>query len=130
MALLRRFRAEPRWRWGLWLVLTTLWTVLLVFPMPDEVGWPVTITGGLKFYIGKSLHFGMYTGLTILAGWLLSRWRWRLLLLFFLMAHAGVTELAQMYVPGRTGRVEDVVLDHAGVLVGLFLSWRWWARED
>jgi VanZ family protein len=105
------------------------WTTLLVLPMPGEVSWPIQMGYDVKYYVGKSLHLGAYALLTILAGWLQPRLRWRLVLLFFLMAHAGTTEWVQLHVSNRTGTVQDVVLDHIGVMVGLLLSWTWWAKE-
>jgi hypothetical protein len=130
MGWLSRLREQPRWRWTAWIALVIVWTTLLVLPMPEEVRWPVKITGGIKYYIGKSLHVGVYALLTVLAGWLQPRFRWRLLLLFFLMAHAGATEWVQLNVSNRTGTVQDVVLDHIGITVGLALSWKWWAKDN
>jgi VanZ family protein len=66
--------------------------------------------------------------MTILTGWLRVPVRFRLLLLFFLMAHAGTTEWIQLHVPNRGGTVEDVVLDHLGIGAGLIVSWKWWSQ--
>jgi VanZ family protein len=130
MASFSKFNGPPRRRWALWIVLLAVWTTLLVLPMPRQEDWPVKVTRDVKFYIGKSVHLVGYGVLTVLAGWLQPRFRWRLLLLFFLMAHAGATEWAQKYVPSRTGTVPDVVLNHAGVLLGLIVSWKWWSKES
>ncbi len=67
-----------------------------------------------------------YAFLTVFISWLpLRRWRW--LLLAFLSLHAVGTEFFQQFVPGRTGKLTDVVIDHAGMLLGLALTWKRWA---
>jgi len=129
MGWFRRFRDEPRWGWAFWAVLAVVWTILLVLPMPAEGNWPLRITHSLKFYVGKSFHVGAYMLLTVLAGWLQPRLRWRLVLLFFLMTHAAATEWVQLHVSNRTGTIQDVILDHIGIAVGLALSWKWWSKE-
>jgi hypothetical protein len=130
MGWFRRFRTQPPWRWAMWIVLTAVWTIMLVMPVPEDDRWPLPTMHGAKYYLGKSLHFGVYALLTVLAGWLHPRFRWRLLLLFFLMAHAGLTEWLQLRVSSnRTGTVDDVVLDHIGIALGLAVSWKWWARD-
>ena len=51
-------------------------------------------------------------------------------LLFFLMAHAVGTEYVQLRWSGRDGCLRDVLIDHAGILLGLILSWKRWTRPD
>jgi VanZ family protein len=114
------------WRLVFWTVFVVAWTASLLTPMeedPRPEDHPVKRT---KFVLGKTLHTAAYTALTVLTGWLPASPRQRLGLLFFLMAHAAVTEQLQLYIPGRTGSCRDVCLDHLGVLVGLLLSWKWW----
>jgi VanZ family protein len=50
-------------------------------------------------------------------------------LLVFWFLHADATEVGQRFVPGRTGSLRDVALDHCGLLIGVALSWRWWRAE-
>jgi len=47
-------------------------------------------------------------------------------LLAFLSLHAAGTEYLQQFVPGRTGLISDVVIDHIGLLLGLALTWKHW----
>jgi VanZ family protein len=112
----------------IWLLFVVAWTASLLTPLPDDDRPDDHPVVRAKFYSTKSLHAVGYAVMTILSGGLRAPLRWRLLLLFFVMAHAGVTEQLQTYIPGRTGRVRDVCLDHLGVLVGLVLSWKWWTE--
>ena len=116
------------WQYGVWALCVAGWTVSLLVPLPKvdlPDDHPLMVT---KFVVSKVLHVTVYAALAVLTGWLRAPARARLLLLFFLMAHAAVTEHLQTYIPRRTGSARDVCVDHLGVLAGLALSWRWWAR--
>jgi len=45
------------------------------------------------------------------------------------MAHAAATEWVQLHVSNRTGTIQDVILDHIGIALGLAFSWKWWSKE-
>ncbi|HMF17682.1 MAG TPA: VanZ family protein [Gemmataceae bacterium] len=130
MSLWRKFNERPAWRWVTWAVFVGLWTTALVLPLPEDRNWPVALSPGGKFTLAKIGHVGAYALMTILTGWLRVPVRFRLPLLFFLMAHAAATEWIQLRVPSRYGSVEDVVLDHLGIAAGLVLSWKWWSRDE
>lgn len=124
-------RATSRLRWLLWICYVFLWTTLLVVPFPDLGQWPLFDPPiGDKYLIGKAGHVCAYALMTILTGWLRVGFQARLLLLFFLMAHASATEWVQLHLSNRTGLVDDIVLDHLGILTGLVLSWKWWTRAE
>ncbi len=107
-----------------WCVCVGLWTVALLTTTPVEVG-NALIPSARYFPAAKILHVCAYTFLTIFLSWLpLGRWRW--LLLAFLSLHAAGTEFLQQFVPGRTGKVMDVVIDHVGLLLGFVLTWKHW----
>jgi VanZ family protein len=97
---------------GLW-----TWELLAENPVPDSVRR--AIPNGWHFYLAKGLHVGAYAFLTVLAG-LLPVGRW-----FFwgaiaaLLLHGIAGEVGQTFVPGRTGSVRDVLLDWAGIGLGL-----------
>jgi hypothetical protein len=120
----------PRGRWVIWWVYVVAWTVALVVPLQTGEGWHVEGLGGidLKHIFSKSVHVSAYAVLTGLTGWLRAPMRYRLVLLFFVMVHAPVTELLQLHVANRTGNLEDVAFDHFGVALGLLLTWRWWSN--
>jgi VanZ family protein len=83
--------------------------------LPPAAGFPAS----------KGLHVFAYAFLTAWAVFLpLGRWRW--LPVAFLSLHGAGTEYLQQFVPGRTGLVSDVVIDHAGILLGLALTWKRW----
>lgn len=122
-------QASTRLRWLLWLGYVIIWTALLTTPLPESVEWPLfdpPVTE--KYLLAKIGHVCAYALLAILTGWLGAGFSARLLLLFFLMAHASATEWVQLHLANRTGTVTDVVLNHLGVLAGLVMSWRWWAQ--
>ncbi len=115
-------------RWLIWTLFLAGWTALLVFPISSHTGPLAEIPAGSRFWIAKSMHVVGYALLTVLCFWLRTPRPWPFLLLFFVMAHGTATELIQLYVAGRSGQLHDVAFDHAGVLLGLLLSWRWWSQ--
>jgi len=69
--------------------------------------------------------------MAVLCGWLHLSARFRWIMIYFLMGHATLTEILQKYViPGRSGLLEDVAIDQAGITIGLVLSWNWWIQKD
>lgn len=130
MSFLQKFNDRPRWRWLACAIFVILWTTALVLPFPDPGSWPVQLTPSRKFLIAKTCHVSAYALMTILCGWLRVPVRFRLLLLFFLMAHAAATEWIQLNISNRTGTVDDVVLDHLGIAIGLAVSWKWWSKKE
>jgi VanZ family protein len=123
------YQPSRRTRWLIWAVFTFLWTAALLFPTSsvlrlDDSETEVT----RRMIVGKTLHVVAYAALAFLSGWVQSPPRYRWLLMFFLMAHPALTELGQSAVPGRSGQLTDVLLDQAGIAVGVALSWRWWVK--
>jgi VanZ family protein len=119
------------WRWAIWLFFVTAWSTALL--VPDPVGFflrytrdVVEIPENAPFWMAKSLHIAAYAMAAVLTGWLHTSNRWRWLLLAFWSFHACATEYGQTFVPGRTGSVRDVAIDHVGLAIGLSVSWRWW----
>jgi VanZ family protein len=112
----------------IFLIFLALWTWKLLEPVPV----PPRVTGGLsaevKFALAKILHVAGYAFLTVLAVTLpVSRLgRWFLVLL--LVAHGAATEFGQTFIPNRTGKFSDALLDWTGVAVGVLLL-HWWRRQ-
>jgi hypothetical protein len=123
------------WRWWIWGFYVAAWTTALLMPVPDTGRWPRVHLADeefdLKFFFSKTVHVSAYTVMTLLTAWLRAPTRYRVLLMFFLMAHATLTEMLQknIEVINRTGQLEDVALDHVGIAVGVALGWSWWSRE-
>jgi hypothetical protein len=123
----RPVEAPPWRRRGvIWLVYIIVWTIGLLMPMEPTTGQAVTP----RYIAAKILHVTAYAGLAALSGWLHVPCRWRWLLLFVIMAHAPATELLQLNIQGRTGKLLDVGFDHLGIGLGLLLTWRWWSAPD
>jgi hypothetical protein len=103
-----------------------LWTWKLLEPNP--VPEPVTrgIPTDLKFWLAKALHLGGYAFLTVLAAWLPVRRPCFWGVVVFLGLHAAGSEIGQSYVPNRHGSPRDVVIDWAGIGMGLLLL-KWWS---
>ena len=103
------------------LVLLALWTWKLLEPHPV----PDSVTRGLgaewNLIIAKTLHAGVYAFLTVLGVTLSPRWKWWLV--GFLMLHGIGTEIGQTYVPNRSGKVTDVLIDWGGIGCGLVVWW-------
>jgi len=114
-----------------WAGLLVAWTVALLRPVPAEA---VHAVGGPEpsFWLGKTLHVGVYACLAVLTAWLPLSRRWRFILLAGLFLHGGATEFFQQFVPGRTASIRDVGLDTLGSCAGVCLSWRRWfgSRAD
>lgn len=103
----------------------TAWTVALLSPVPHESAEKVLGNDFGVFLFGKSLHVFSYAFLTVLGGTIAyfgRRWWW---VLPGLVLHGSAIEIIQPHV-GRTGRVQDVVLDSIGIAVGwlVILGWR------
>lgn len=98
-----------------WFVLLGIWTYLLLLPSTKEIGDLMHIPLTRRFLAAKALHFGTYMLLAYLAAYLPRRTAcWAIL-----AVHAGLTEVGQHYLPGRTGTVMDVIINLSGVLTGL-----------
>jgi VanZ family protein len=121
-------KIPTRWRWLTWYLFVVVWTALLVVPDPTPAGFE-ELPVDLRFLFAKSAHCFGYAAFAALTGWLRTPPRFRLALVILLMAHGPATELIQSHLSSRTGRLEDVVLDHFGVGLGIALSWKWWSSS-
>jgi VanZ family protein len=118
-------------RWCIWGTYVLLWTALLLTPARAINDLPgVDLFQPFRYAAAKSLHVTAYAIMTILCAWLQVSARWRWLLVFFVMAHATLTEHIQQYVPGRTGDLHDVGFDNIGIAIGLALSLKWWTANE
>jgi VanZ family protein len=99
---------------GLW-----TWKLLEPYPVPEVIS--EQIPNDLKFILAKSLHACAYAFLTILAAWLPVRRAYFWLAVATLALHGIGTEIGQLYVPNRHGCVQDVLIDWAGIGLGLLI---------
>lgn len=110
------------------LALLALWTWKLLEPrpVPEAVTREIGLTFNL-FYVAKTLHAGVYAFLTILGTTLWPRRRWWVVA--FMLLHGVGTEVGQTFVPNRTGKVTDVLIDWAGIGCGVATVWWWSVRR-
>jgi VanZ family protein len=121
--------APSAWRlvpWLVWGVGLAAWTVALLVPDPARLSEGL-IPPEATFPVAKTTHVLAYAALAALLAWLPVRPRSRWWLLAGLALHGCATEALQPYV-GRGGSFTDVLLDHAGLGLGLAVSWAWWRR--
>ncbi len=80
------------------------------------------------FIVRKSAHFLEYFILGILTLKVLKDYKdltvnWILLALLFCFLYASTDEIHQLFVPGRSGRLTDVIIDTLGSLCGIISYW-------
>jgi VanZ family protein len=89
------------------------------------------------FFIRKSAHLCEYFLLSLLvlrgirAGRREWRWPWALAALAVAACYAGLDELHQAFVPGRSASLYDVMLDSAGAALAQIIAamWTWRATR-
>jgi VanZ family protein len=93
----------------------------------SSLSQPVVPPGG-----DKPWHLLAYLGLGVLAvravaGGLPARISWRIAVVGIAIAvgYAVTDELHQMFVPGRSAQLSDLVADALGVVAGAGLCWLW-----
>lgn len=108
-------------------IIVWTWKLVEPNPVPEAVGnW---LDAPLKFLIAKSLHFSGYAFLAFTCGlWVPSRRPPLVLAFTLLLFHGLATEVIQTYVPNRSGRAMDVLIDWGGITTGTLIGWHWWQR--
>ena len=77
-----------------------------------------------SFLVRKAAHMSEYAVLAILFGLTIREYKkepWLLPALAATAAYAATDEFHQLFVPGRSGQLKDVLIDTAGVALGLVL---------
>ena len=105
------------------LIFLALWTWKLLEPNPVPEALSAKLQGDLRLVAAKSLHACAYAFLALLAVTLPVPTYWRWCLVGVLALHGVATEIGQTFVPGRSGRVTDVLIDWGGIVLGV-LVWR------
>ena len=100
-----------------------LWTWKLLDPNPVPEAVSAWLPGEWRFGAAKSLHVGAYAFLTVLAVSLPVSGYWRWFLVVLLALHGVATEIGQTFVPGRGGSARDVLIDWAGIGLGVAFWW-------
>ena len=101
-----------------------------VLPIADTPREKALLAAQLHNLVRKAAHAFNYFVLGCLAYrtfWLFDgRKRWRRFVLFaalFCVAFAALDELHQLYVPGRSGELRDVLIDSISALAGIGVCW-------
>jgi VanZ family protein len=95
------------------------WKLLEPNPVPEPVLKILSVWDFLPYLAAKTLHAGGYAVLTVLA-WVAAPSRWRWIAVGFLLLHGAGSELLQHLLPfNRTGKLTDVLIDWAGIAVGV-----------
>jgi VanZ family protein len=71
-----------------------------------------------RFYILKSFHLIEYAFLAILLSLAILKKKWIILIGYL---YAVSDEFHQSFVPGRTSRFRDTMIDLVGILIGIFI---------
>jgi VanZ family protein len=115
------------WRWAVWVLLVGFWALALLTPQPVEIEKQVVPEEAI-FSASKSLHIAAYAFLTGAGAWL-PPWRgWRWLPIAIMSLHGCGTEFFQQWVPSRHGCLQDVGIDHVGIVLGVLLTLARWRR--
>jgi VanZ family protein len=105
---------------------TLAWTTALVVPRPDDfVPDPLSPSPDIPF--SEMVHVGGYAFFAALTAWARPPRRLRGWLLLGLVLHALGSEVAQGFVPPRTASWVDAAFDLVGIVLGVILTWKWWA---
>ncbi len=123
--MLTQFRNLQPWRWFYDILPLILYMGLIFWLSSQSVLVEVEDPASEKLFY-KSAHVIAYAGMAWLWWRALSRERarnWPLLLTAFALATLyGISdEIHQLFVPGRHGRVTDVLFDAAGALLMILL---------
>ena len=116
---------------ALFVAVLPVWTYLLLVPnpVPPVVRDLLGFWDHAAFVAAKSLHAGAYAFLT-LAGAVGFGRRFAVWVALAMAAHGAATEYGQTFVPNRTGKVLDAVIDAAGAAAGGVAARRWGRGQE
>ncbi|HVS39737.1 MAG TPA: VanZ family protein [Gemmataceae bacterium] len=118
---------KRRW-WVVWLLCLAVWTVALTTTFPVYIHRALLPQDFLGVPVAKILHVSAYAFLAGFAVLICPAGTWRWLIVLLLLEHGVATEWIQGFVPERTSSVNDIVIDHGGVALGVLLTWPWRRR--
>jgi VanZ family protein len=104
--------------WAAWALLLACWTAALLSRDAPRVG-AAWVPEQYRFWVAKGLHLSSYALLAFLACWLPGARGARGAVWALLLAHAALTEVGQRFVEGRTGTFRDVLINAAGIALGI-----------
>jgi VanZ family protein len=95
--------------------------------------WPFPssnlISGGMS--VDKYIHAGLFAlcGTFIVRGWRSEVKHWYVILVL-MICYGGLTELLQLFIPGRGASFGDLAADSVGATLGILWAWYRWAHGD
>jgi hypothetical protein len=115
-----------RWLWIAWWLCVALWTAALTTTAPVHIHQALLPEDPWGLPVSKILHVSAYAFLAAFAMGLRPPTLWRWLFVILLLEHGVATEWIQAFVPERGPSVNDIVIDHCGVALGVALTLPWW----
>jgi hypothetical protein len=101
------------------------WKLLEPRPVPESLmGELHEISDWVPFLMAKCAHLVANIFFAAMIWLLVPSRKWVVVLVGLLMLQGMGTEIAQTYIPNRTCGLRDVLIDWAGVGLGLLLCWR------
>lgn len=127
-----------------WLVVTVFWCLAIYYftaqpAFNDEhtlrffysIGLPEAMIRITDFVVRKLAHVALFFTLAFLALQVVRHWRRQYLAAWAFAAVYGMTdEWHQLYVPGRSGKVGDVLIDAAGAVICIAIVYLWDKRRQ
>lgn len=109
------------WPFAVFVLFLGLWTYELLAenPVPESVSRVIPVEW--RFWLAKGLHVAAYAFLTVLAGLLPVPRLYFWVVVGGLALHGILTEVGQTFVAGRHGSLRDVLLDWAGLGLGVLV---------
>jgi VanZ family protein len=127
-----------------WLVVTVFWCLAIYYfteqPAFNDahtlrffysIGLPEAMIKITDFIVRKLAHVALFFTLAFFALKAVRYWRWQYLAAWAFAAVYGMTdEWHQLYVPGRSGKVGDVLIDAAGAMICIAIVYLWDKRRQ
>jgi len=114
-----------------WLTITVFWCLAIYYfteqpVFNDEhtlrffyiIGLPEAMIRIIDFVVRKLAHVALFFTLAFFALQVVRRWRWEYITAWAFASVYGMTdEWHQLFVPGRSGKLSDVLIDAIGALI-------------
>ncbi|MEK7595109.1 MAG: VanZ family protein [Patescibacteria group bacterium] len=105
---------------SLWL--PSLFWMAVIFVLSSLPGADFSSDGSANFWIRKALHIAEYTLLCVTY---FRATKNAFLSIIFAIFYAAFDEVHQSFVPTRTGKISDFLIDSSGILVTGLLLWKY-----
>lgn len=105
----------------------------LGFDFTQTFAGNVEILDGIQFIVRKSAHMFLYTILSVLVSLIAMTYDFKqnkkiMLSFTSCVLYAISDEIHQLFIQGRSGGIFDVGIDTIGIIIGIMLAFRIWAK--